>query len=150
MVTNLTFIQETSPNADTIKAIEEGLVDYNTAIAGYHNHQSLWLIGRDEQGHIQAGLKGVSFFQWLFVDWLWIAENVRKQGYGSRLLLQAEQVAKERNCVGIFLDTYSFQAPEFYAKHGYKECGRINNFPPGHERIYLFKTIGQQASVEQG
>jgi GNAT superfamily N-acetyltransferase len=137
----LKFIQETNPDANTIKAIEDGLVAYNTSKAGPHNPQSLWLVGRDDVGNIKAGLKGRSFFNWLFVDWLWIAEEFRKQDYGSNLLSQAEQIAKERGCIGVFLDTYSFQAPNFYAKHGYKEFGRMNNLPPGHDRIYLCKTF---------
>lgn len=137
----LKFAQEKNPDAATVKTIEDGLVAYNTSMAGYHNPQPLWLVGRDDAGNIKAGLKGRSSFNHLFVDWLWVAEEFRKQDYGSSLLSQAEQVAKERGCIGVFLDTYSFQAPKFYAKHGYKEFGRINNFPAGHDRIFLCKTF---------
>jgi hypothetical protein len=45
----LKFAQETDPDADTIKVIEDGLVAYNTAIAGHRNHEPLWLIGRDDE-----------------------------------------------------------------------------------------------------
>ena len=135
----LNFVQEEKPDLETIKTIEDGLVAYNTEMAGYHNPQPLWLVGRDEQGKIQAGLKGTSFFNWLFIDWLWVAKAFRKKDCGSSLLLQAEQIAKERGCMGVFLDTYSFQAPKFYAKHGYKEFGRVNNLPINHARIYLCK-----------
>jgi len=138
----LKITQETKPDDATIKTLEEGLISYNTAIVGGSNSQPLWLIGRDDQGNIQAGLKGISFFNWLFVDWLWVAEEFRKQDYGSSLLSQAEQIAKERGCIGVFLDTFSFQAPEFYAKHGYKEFGRIKSFPIAHARIYLYKELG--------
>lgn len=137
----LKFTQKTNPETVTIKAIENGLVAYNTAIAGYNNYQPLWLIGRDDAGNIQAGLKGASNYNWLFVEWLWVAEEFRKQDYGSNLLSQAEQIAKERDCIGVYLNTHSFQAPKFYAKHGYKEFGRVNNFPPGHDYICLCKTF---------
>lgn len=135
----LKITQETDPDAATIKTIEDGLIAYNTAMAGHHNHQPLWLVGRDDTGCIQAGLKGASFFNWLFVSWLWVADAFRQQDYGSHLLSQAEAIAKARGCMGVFLDTYSFQAPQFYARHGYKEFGRMNNFPIGHDRIYLCK-----------
>ena len=51
---------------------------------------------------------------------------------GSRLLAKAEEIARDRGCVGIRLDTMSFQAPGFYSRHGYTEFGRIDDCPPGH------------------
>ena len=135
----LQFTQETNADVTTIKAIEEGLVAYNTLMAGYPNAQPLLLAGRDEAGAIKAGLKGRSVFRWLFVEWLWVAEEFRKQDYGSYLLSETERIAKERGCIGVYLDTYSFQAPKFYARHGYKEFGRVDHFPPGHARIFFAK-----------
>ena len=48
-------------------------------------------------------------------------ENYRGQHIGSSILEQAEKSAKERRCMNVFLDTFSFQAPEFYEKYGYKK-----------------------------
>jgi GNAT superfamily N-acetyltransferase len=139
----LVFTQEPNPDANTIKAIADGLIAYNTSAVGPHNYQTLCLVGRDSSGNINAGLKGYSLYNWLFVEWLWVAEAFRKHGYGSNLLSQAEHIAKERSCTGIYLDTFSFQAPQFYAKHGYQEFGRINNFPMGHDRIFLYKHLDE-------
>jgi GNAT superfamily N-acetyltransferase len=137
----LKVVQEAQPDTATIKTLEDGLVAYNMSMAGGSNNQPLYLVGRDDAGNIQAGLKGRSFYNWMLVEWLWVAEAFRKKNYGSTLLSQAEQIARERGCIGVLLDTFSFQAPEFYARHAYKEFGRVNNFPMGHARIYLSKTF---------
>lgn len=138
----LRFIQEEKPEEAVIETISDGLSSYNVSFAGADNRKDLWLIGRDENGVVQAGLKGISFWSWMFVDWLWIAEAHRTHGYGAQLLEQAESIAKERGCSGIFLDTYSFQAPDFYQKHGYTEFGRLKDCPiKGKARIYLSKIL---------
>jgi predicted N-acetyltransferase YhbS len=80
-------------------------------------------------------------FDWLLINWLWVAEPYRKIGIGSRLLLGAEAAARERHCRGVYLDTFTFQAPQFYARHGYREFGRLSDYPPGHARIWLSKAL---------
>ena len=57
------------------------------------------------------------------------------------MLAQAEAIARERGCVGIRLDTVSFQAPAFYRRHGYVEFGRIDDYPPGHTRFWFMKRL---------
>jgi hypothetical protein len=52
---------------------------------------------------------------------------------------QAEEIARARGCVGVYLGTISFQAPDFYRRHGYTESGRIDGYPPGHTRHWFMK-----------
>jgi len=73
------------------------------------------------------------------VHWLWVAEAYRGRGVGSELLGRAEEDARRNYCRGVYLDTFTFQAPAFYDKHGYREFGRIDDFPQGHSRIWLAK-----------
>ena len=51
----------------------------------------------------------------------------------------AEQEARLHGCKVILLSSYSFQAPEFYQKHGYELAWQLNDFPPGHQYCYLVK-----------
>jgi GNAT superfamily N-acetyltransferase len=83
----------------------------------------------------------VMAYEWVFVRWLWVDDRYRKQGVGSSLLASAEAIARKGGCRGVYLDTFTFQAPKFYERHGYRECGRIDDFPPGHSRIWLKKTL---------
>jgi GNAT superfamily N-acetyltransferase len=118
-----------------------GLEAYNDAMAPGRNWAPLWIVGRDRDGEAQAGLRAVTFFDWMLVSFLYVAETYRRQGIGSRLMARAESVARERGVASVYLDTFSFQAPKFYEKHGYREFGRLENLPPGHSRIWLTKRL---------
>ena len=138
----LLLTTETEPDKATAHAISNGLDAYNNSAVPGGDWKSLWIVGRDGAGTVQAGLRGVTAFNWLFVEWLWVAEPFRRQGVGSQLLSGAEAIARERRCSSSYLDTFSFQAPEFYKRqHGYEEFGRLEDFPPGHARIWLRKAL---------
>ncbi len=100
-----------------------------------------FIIGRDGGGAGQAGVRYLIGFDWLFVQWLWVAEPYRKRGIGSRLLAQAEAAARDARCRASYVDTFTFQAPKFYERHGYREFGRLDDHPPGHARIWLSKAL---------
>ena len=72
---------------------------------------------------------------------MYVREDLRGQGYGEKLLLRAEEEARSRGVKNVFLDTFSFQAPDFYQKLGYRVFGELVDFPPGHTRHYLTKRL---------
>ncbi|WP_269930258.1 GNAT family N-acetyltransferase [Aminobacter sp. HY435] len=136
-----TFAVSTEVDAETARFIGEGLNGYNYQAGGPHNDQDLWVVARDESGAVIGGLKGSSEYSWLFVEWLWVDAAARKRGLGIQLLGKAEEVARQRGCIGVHLDSYTFQAPEFYKRQGYEEFGRIDDYPPGHSRVWLKKRL---------
>jgi len=138
---SLTLTQETAPDEATIRAIEGGLDAYNESVGAAWNVAPLWIVGRDESGTVQAGLRAITVFDWMFVVWLWVGQAHRGGGIGSRLLAQAEAIARARGCRASYLDTFSFQAPKFYERRGYREFGRLDDFPAGHARIWLSKAL---------
>jgi GNAT superfamily N-acetyltransferase len=71
---------------------------------------------KDADGNIFGGLVGEICWNWLEVQYLFVDDIYRKSGYGKKLLLEAEQIAKEKKCDFIKLDTLSFQALDFYKK----------------------------------
>lgn len=77
----------------------------------------------------------------MFIQHLWIAEDLRGGGLGALLLGRAEAAARERGCRAVWLDTFSFQAPGFYKKLGYLQFGQLDDFPPGHTRHFLWKPL---------
>ena len=76
----------------------------------------------------------------LFVNLLWVHADLRRSGIGSGLLAEAERRAIALGCHSSYLDTFSFQGPEFYPKFGYREFGRLD-YPPDHQRIFLKKQL---------
>lgn len=88
---------------------------------------------------IVGGVLGEVYWGWLFVDLLWVREDLRGQGYGHRLLTLVEDAGRERGAKNAYLDTFSFQAPEFYKRHGYTVFGELEDFPPGHRRYFMRK-----------
>ena len=122
------------------EALGWGLEAFNEAAwPGHQPWQELGLFLR-KKGHIVAGLVGQTYAGWFFIQYFWIAETLRRGGLGAHLMALAEQRAVERGCHSAYLDTFSFQAPEFYRKQGYDEFARLP-YPPKGERIWLRKSL---------
>jgi ribosomal protein S18 acetylase RimI-like enzyme len=96
---------------------------------------------RDASGGIVGGLWGRTGYGFLFIELL-AAGPAAGTGMGTRLMAQAEAEARRRGLAGMWLDTWTFQAPGFYRKLGFAEIGRIPNYPPGHDRIFFMKRLG--------
>lgn len=95
-----------------------------------------------ENGEIIAGcLAEMYFWNIVYVDILWVDEPYRKQGLGSRLLREVEAAARQKSCTLIHLDTFDFQAKDFYLRQGYELFGVLEDCPPGHCRYYLKKKL---------
>lgn len=118
-----------------------GISDYNTEKAGDDQGQNLCFVLRTAEDEVVGGVIGATHWDWLYVNLMWIREDLRGQGYGNQLLAQAEEKARERGATKAYLDTFSFQAPEFYKKNGYEIFGELKEFPTGHQRYYLVKDL---------
>lgn len=79
--------------------------------------------------------------QCLFVSILWVEESYRNKNIGSELLKKAEETARQSGCSLAHLDTFDFQAKDFYLKHGYTIFGELDNCPIGHKRYFLKKLL---------
>lgn len=126
--------------------IRQGLGRYNTAHTGDDQRQPLAIVVRDDQGQVQGGLLGMIYWNWLVINILWLHEDLRGQGLGRQLMQMAERVAIEHGCYAVHLDTFDFQAPDFYLKLGYTVWGRLDDLPAGHSRFYLKKILAGPAN----
>ncbi|MCU1758547.1 GNAT family N-acetyltransferase [Pseudomonas sp. 14P_8.1_Bac3] len=137
----LSIERSQNPTLEEREAILAPLRAHNVAQAGDGKSELLALLVRDDQGAVLGGLYGRFFYQWLFIELLSVPEHARGQGMGSKLMGMAEELAREKECVGIWLDTFDFQAPAFYQKLGYSELGQIVDYPPGHRRHFFQKRL---------
>lgn len=126
---------------ETKRAVAAGLRVYNRSRLGPFKGESLAVSLRDDRGAIVGGLFGEIWLDWLHIDRLWIDESQRGAGIGAQLLATAEAEARRRGARHVHLDSFTFQAPDFYKKLGYREFGRLADFPTGHERVFLTKAL---------
>ncbi|HLZ83233.1 MAG TPA: GNAT family N-acetyltransferase [Caulobacteraceae bacterium] len=123
------------------KFINDGIDNYNIAVTGLPAYFPANFVLRSSRGEVLGGLLGMIWAGWLQVGTLWIAEAVRHQGHGWALLAAAEAYARDRGCIGVCLDTFSFQARPFYERHGYSVIGTQADYPPGHRRFFMEKRL---------
>jgi GNAT superfamily N-acetyltransferase len=96
-----------------------------------------------KNGHneVLGGILGDIWACCLHVAFLWVAPLLRHKGYGTALLQAAEALAAERDCTMVQLETFSFQAPLFYERRGYDTVAVLHDFPPGHQKYFLKKSL---------
>ena len=114
---------------------------FNAATTGYADGRLLCIAVRDYDGDLRAGLFGWTWGGCGYIDLLWVRSDLRRSGLGTRLLATAETEIARRGCDQVALSTHSFQAPGFYARFGYQECGRTPAYPRGHDDIHLVKRL---------
>jgi GNAT superfamily N-acetyltransferase len=130
------------PELEAVAAIQRGLHAYNQEMGGPYDRDPVTVLARDAEGTVRGGLLGLTYWNWLFIDWLWLAPEMRGQGLGGQLLARAEAIARRRGCTDAYTDTFDFQAPGFWLRNGYVEFGRLDGMPQGHARIWFRKTLG--------
>ncbi len=110
-------------------------------IGEYPESQVVWLNAKDSNGVAIGGIRGTVLMYWLRVEFLWVEEAFRRSGIGGRLLQEAESRARELGAKQVGLDTFDWQAPDFYRKHGYTEAARLENYVDGHYSAFMRKEL---------
>lgn len=129
---------ENDPDSALRQEILAPLVAYNEAAGGPSQNGLLAVTVRDQVGTVVGGLWGRTGYGFLFIEMLALGP-AKGVGLGRQIMGIAEAEARRRKLLGMWLDTWTFQAPNFYPKFGFEECGRITDYPPGHDRIFYVK-----------
>jgi GNAT superfamily N-acetyltransferase len=137
----VTISDDDYPELEAVAAIQRGLHQYNQEMGGPYDREPITVLARDEEEVVRGGLLGLTYWNWLFIDWLWLAPTMRGRGLGTELLSRAEAIARARRCTDAYTDTFSFQAPHFWERNGWTEAGRLDGMPPGHARIWYRKKL---------
>lgn len=132
-------------NEEESESIVDKIVEYNLSKVPIIQESSFIWINRviaDTYGDIIAGINSKMYcWNCLYIDVLWVKEEYRKEGLGSKILNEIEKVAKDKGCYLIHLDTFDFQAKDFYIKHGYDIFGILDECPQRHKRYFMKKFI---------
>jgi GNAT superfamily N-acetyltransferase len=136
-----TMVIHPEPTPDDVQYLEDRLYEFNAGATGIRDGQWLAIFVRDHENRIVAGICGNTWGGCWEIRQLWVEESRRRQGFGTRLLDAAEHEARRRGCRKAFLTTFSFQAPAFYAKHGFRVLTVLDDHPRGHQNVLLGKDL---------
>ena len=138
------FSLQYEASQEDVDRLWEGIIDYNKTVGPmleYPPYESYCIVLKDNANQIVAGILTKIYLKCMAVELLWVSQDMRDQGIGTKLLTRAEGHARDHGCTFIHLDTFSFQAIDFYIKRGFSVFGKIDDYPGGAERFYLKKDL---------
>jgi len=138
---NAKVVAERSQSAAVARKLWKGLIAFNRENSGPLNYQRTVLSVRNDKGRVIGGLIMQSWWRETYIELLWLSARARKAGLGSMLISEAERRARRRGSRLIHLNTYSFQAPGFYSKQGYRRFGGFSGSPQGEGRHFYVKRL---------
>lgn len=133
------LVRESEPKL--VAAIAERLSAFNAPFAGPPKFRPLVVALEDAKGEVLGGLVGETVYGWLSIQMLFVPKALRGRGMGSALIRHAEEEARVRGCLGMVVNTFSFQARPFYERLGFVHFGTLDDCPPGHRCYYLRKSL---------
>jgi len=136
-----TLTVEAVPRGEHVSVLSQGLTAHALPYTQGPGFQPLAVFLRDESGTLVGGVWGQVNWNWVHIGLVWVVEALRGTGYGRQLIATMEHAAKERGCTAAHLDTFSFQARPFYESLGYEVFGTLDDYPQGHQRFFMKKTL---------
>ena len=136
----LIFSTSDAPPADSLRVVDVGLEEHNCAVAPLTDVSPMAAFAADSSGKVIGGAIGRTWGRCCELLQLWVASECRAEGVGSRLLREFEAHARGRGCNVFYLTTLSYQAPDFYRKHGYEVLAQINGYPNDIVKYLMHKT----------
>lgn len=96
----------------------------------------------EKDGELVAGISGWTWGAAAGIGMTWVQEEQRRTGIGANLLTSFETEAKRRGCTQVFVTSFTFQAPDFYRRHGYDEIFRWESVPTiGRDDVHMRKQL---------
>ncbi|MEU8886403.1 GNAT family N-acetyltransferase [Streptomyces sp. NPDC048442] len=121
--------------------LDKELTAFNSDATGAYDEQELSVRVTDEDGELVGGLTGFTWGGLGSIHMLWVREDARRDGWGSRLMRAAEEEMRRRGCDRAMVSSFTFQAPDFYQRLGYEETARLPGIPGGNQDVFFFKKL---------
>lgn len=139
---NLSFeITVGKANPKDFKVLYDGMLKYHAKKGHQRVFEEINIFLKDEYKKVWAGAIAVVLWNGIEINSLWVNESLRGQGYGKKLVEMIEKEGKLRGCTIAYTNTFTWQAPKFYKKLGYKPYGELKDFPPGNSLTYFYKNL---------
>jgi len=121
---------------------KQKIAEFNAMHSDTSLRQPLGLAIHNEAGTLLGALAGRTFGNWFYLESFWLAPELRGKGQGSAMLQRAEQIARDRGCFFVVLDTLDFQARPFYEKYGYQLQWTQQDYPfAGGAKYFMSKAL---------
>jgi GNAT superfamily N-acetyltransferase len=120
--------------------VREGITASNEDIVGERD-KAFSIFLKNDSGKVFGGIQAFLGTASVYIDVLWVEESLQKQGYGTKLLDAVEREAVKNGCIFSLVDTWDFQAEEFYLKNGYERIWELKKYWIGHSKIFLRKNL---------
>lgn len=130
------------PSENDYEVLKSGLNGFNETFTRKLLKEKVSSFAKDENDITVGGILGEINWGWLYVQGLWVSEDVRSEGLGARLLKQLEDYSRSKGITNFRLETTTFQALDFYKKQGYELFGELQDMPPNHTSYFLKKQTG--------
>ncbi len=135
------IVSEGEPSESDMKALSEGLLAHH-ASKGHPRKSTIYSVFiKDKQDKVVGGVVVSFLWNGMYVQSLWTDESIRGHGWARKLMNMVEAEAKKRGCTLVYTNTFSWQAPEFYTKLGYKVYGKLDGFPEGNTLSFFRKDL---------
>jgi GNAT superfamily N-acetyltransferase len=146
---DLTFEETDAPAPSDAAVVDGGLHAFNQASADLAGIRSLACFVRSPAGDVVAGAVGRYWGTAAELQQLWVRDDLRRGGLGSRVVRSFEALARRKGCDLLYLDTFTFQAPDFYRKLGYAVACTLPGFPAGASKFLLTKSLAPAQAPEK-
>ena len=129
------------PDPAGVAQLGDEITAFNFATTGLHDGRELYAAVHADEGALVAAVYGWTWGGTGWIERLWVRESDRGQGLGTAMLAAVESEARERGCTQLALTTHSFQAPDFYRRHGFVIAGELPRYPAGHSYLLLRRPL---------
>lgn len=141
-----TIQYERNPHSDDIQRLNDGIMKEHKIKKEIKPLDFFAYFIRDDQGQIVGGCAGDNMYGGLFIGQLWVKEELRGKGYGKQLMSLAEELAKKSQCRFVAVNTFGWEALNFYKKLGYDVEFARHGFDKDSVFYFLRKNIDISAN----
>ncbi len=129
------------PEPEDMEVLVAGMLAYHSDKGHPRKVDKVSITIKSEDGKL-VGCAMVAFlYNGMEINSLWVDESMRGHGLGQKLMELAEAEGKKRGAEFAYTNTFTWQAPGFYEKLGYKRYGKLEDFPAGNQLSYYRKDL---------
>lgn len=132
-------IESIDPSATGKAGTVVGLLSEFSSERSFKHSPAEFALALMADDQIVGGLIGHTNWDWMHIEVLAVDRRYRGCCHGRSLVERAEMLAKEKGCVGAWVDTFTFQAPGFYEHIGYRQFGMLPSYPDAERRLFYSK-----------